>query len=65
MTTPSSSRLTTTCGPVSAPLLKQQEVVDDNFSPDNYTSERLMVEVRDGVKVPVSVGLPEGRRAQR
>jgi oligopeptidase B len=41
-------------------LLKQQEVVDDNFSPDNYTSERLMVEVRDGVKVPVSMVYRKG-----
>ena len=41
-------------------LLKQQEVVDPNFSPDNYTSERLMVEVRDGVKVPVSMVYRKG-----
>lgn len=41
-------------------LLKQQEVVDANFSPDNYTSERLMVEVRDGVKVPVSMVYRKG-----
>jgi len=41
-------------------LLKQQEVIDDNFSSDNYTSERLMVEVRDGVKVPVSMVYKKG-----
>lgn len=41
-------------------LLKQQEVIDDNFSPDNYMSERLMVEVRDGVKVPVSMVYRKG-----
>jgi len=41
-------------------MLKQQEVIDDNFSPDNYTSERLMVEVRDGVKVPVSMVYRKG-----
>ncbi len=41
-------------------LLKQQEVIDENFSPDNYTSERLMVEVRDGVKVPVSMVYRKG-----
>ena len=46
-------------------LLKQQEVIDDNFSPDNYTSERLMVEVRDGVKVPVSMVYKKGSRAER
>jgi oligopeptidase B len=33
---------------------KQQEVVGD-FSPENYKSERLMVEVRDGARVPVSI----------
>ena len=41
-------------------LLKQQEVVDENFSPENYASERLMVVVRDGVKVPVSMVYREG-----
>lgn len=35
-------------------LLKQQEVVGD-FDAMDYTSERLFVEVRDGVKVPVSL----------
>lgn len=41
-------------------LLKQQEVMDDNFSPDNYQSERLYVEARDGVKVPVSLVYRKG-----
>ena len=41
-------------------VLKQQEVVDENFAPDNYTSERLMGEVRDGVKVPVSLVYRKG-----
>ncbi len=41
-------------------LLKQQEVMDENFSPENYASERLMVEVRDGVKVPVSMVYRKG-----
>lgn len=41
-------------------VLKQQEVVDPNFSTDNYVSERLMVEVRDGVKVPVSMVYRKG-----
>lgn len=36
-------------------LLKQQEVIDPNFSPDNYVSERLMVQARDGVLVPMSI----------
>lgn len=35
-------------------LLKQQEVIGD-FSAHNYQSERIMITVRDGVKVPVSV----------
>ena len=35
-------------------LLKQNEVVGD-FSPSYYTSERIMVKVRDGVNVPVSL----------
>ncbi len=41
-------------------LLKQQEVVDDQFSPTNYQSERLYVEVRDGAKVPVSLVYKKG-----
>jgi oligopeptidase B len=43
-------------------LLKQQEVVDENFSPDNYQSERLYVEARDGVKVPVSLVYKKGMK---
>ncbi len=41
-------------------LLKQQEVVDDNFSPDNYVSERHFAVVRDGVKVPISLVYKKG-----
>jgi len=41
-------------------LLKQQEIMDPNFSPDNYQSERLYVESRDGVKVPVSLVYKKG-----
>lgn len=36
-------------------LLKQTEVLDDNFSPDNYHTERLWAIAEDGVKVPISV----------
>ncbi len=36
-------------------LLKQQEVLDPKFSPDNYVSERVMVTARDGALVPVSI----------
>lgn len=34
-------------------LLKQQEV--NNFTPENYRSERVWVKARDGVEVPVSL----------
>ena len=36
-------------------LLKQQEVLGGSFDPANYESERVMVEARDGTKVPVSI----------
>ena len=45
-------------------LLKQQEVVDDQFSPANYQSERLYVEVRDGAKVPVSLVYKKGMKRE-
>ena len=35
-------------------LLKQQKVLGD-FNPDNYTSERIFIKARDGIKVPVSL----------
>ena len=35
--------------------LKQQKVLGGKFDSANYTSERIMVEARDGVKVPVSI----------
>ncbi len=35
-------------------LLKQQEVLG-GFNPEDYRSERIMVKVRDGVEVPVSL----------
>lgn len=41
-------------------VLKQQEVVSDTFSPDNYTSERIMVTARDGKQVPMSVVYKNG-----
>jgi len=40
-------------------LLKQQEVVGE-FSPDNYQAERLYIDARDGVKVPVSIVYKKG-----
>ena len=36
-------------------LLKQQEVLGGTFDSANYESERVMVEARDGTKVPVSI----------
>ncbi|MFD1293426.1 S9 family peptidase [Lutibacter holmesii] len=41
-------------------LLKQQEVLDENFSPDNYTSERLYATAKDGTKIPVSLVYKNG-----
>jgi oligopeptidase B len=41
-------------------LLKQQRVLDDGFSPDNYVSERKMVTARDGAEVPVSIVYRKG-----
>ncbi|MDA0568551.1 MAG: S9 family peptidase [Bacteroidetes bacterium] len=35
--------------------LKQQKVLGGDFNPANYTSERIMVEARDGAQVPVSI----------
>lgn len=40
-------------------LLKEQEVVGD-FDSGNYESKRILVEVRDGVKVPVSMVFKKG-----
>ncbi|MBL1280736.1 MAG: S9 family peptidase [Fluviicola sp.] len=36
-------------------LMKQSEVMDDTFKPENYSSERVYVTARDGAKVPVSI----------
>lgn len=36
-------------------LLKQQEVVDKQFKPENYIEQRIWATARDGVKVPVSM----------
>ena len=40
-------------------LMKRQEVVGD-FDPADYSSERINVKVRDGVKVPVSLVYKKG-----
>lgn len=36
-------------------LLKQQEVLGEDFSPENYISERIWATARDGKKVPISL----------
>jgi len=41
---------------------KQTEVMDKNFSPDNYLSERVFATVRDGAKVPISIVYKEGTK---
>jgi oligopeptidase B len=41
-------------------LLKQQEVIDENFKPENYASERFMAKAQDGTDVPVSIVYRKG-----
>ena len=41
-------------------LLKQQEVLDENFKTENYVSERIFIKARDGAKVPVSIVYKKG-----
>ena len=41
-------------------LMKQQKVLDDNFSPDNYQSERLFATASDGVQIPISLVYKKG-----
>lgn len=43
-------------------LLKQTKVLDDNFSPDNYVSERHYATARDGVQVPISLVYKKGMK---
>ncbi len=43
-------------------IMKRTEVMDDNFSPDNYVSERLFATVRDNVKVPISLVYRKGTK---
>ncbi len=53
MTTPSSVYQYHTASQNSQ-LLKQDKVLG-NFHPDNYLSERIMIDARDGQKIPVSI----------
>ena len=41
-------------------LLKQQEVLDETFVPENYISERLFATANDGTKVPISLVYKKG-----
>ncbi|WP_084050276.1 S9 family peptidase [Aquimarina macrocephali] len=41
-------------------ILKEQEVLDPNFSKDNYVSERLYATAKDGVKIPISIVYKKG-----
>jgi oligopeptidase B len=41
-------------------LLKQEEVIGGNFSPDNYTSERIFATANDGTKIPISIVYKKG-----
>lgn len=41
-------------------LLKQEEVVGGNFSPDNYTSERVFATANDSTKIPISIVYKKG-----
>ena len=43
-------------------MLKQEEILDPNFSSENYTSERITVTARDGAKVPVSIVYKKGTK---
>ena len=41
-------------------LLKQDEVVGDDFSAENYTSERVFATAKDGTKIPISLVYKNG-----
>ena len=43
-------------------MLKQEEILDPNFSSENYTSERITVTARDGAKIPVSIVYKKGTK---
>ena len=41
-------------------ILKEEEIMDPEFSKENYISERLYASARDGVKVPISLVYRKG-----
>ena len=59
MTTPSSV-FETNMDTKETETLKQQEVLGGQFDSNNYQSERVMIEARDGTKVPVSIVYRKG-----
>ena len=59
MTTPSSV-FETNMDTKETETLKQQEVLGGQFDSNNYLSERVMIEARDGTKVPVSIVYRKG-----
>ena len=36
-------------------ILKKQEVLDDSYDENNYTSKRLWAKSRDGLRIPISI----------
>ncbi|MFD2823514.1 S9 family peptidase [Lacinutrix iliipiscaria] len=44
----------------SSQVLKQEEVLDPNFSSDNYMSERLYATAKDGTQIPISIVYKKG-----
>ncbi|MCL4150379.1 UNVERIFIED_CONTAM: hypothetical protein GTU68_014550 [Idotea baltica] len=44
----------------SSEVLKQEEVLDPNFSSDNYISERQFVTATDGTQIPLSIVYKKG-----
>ncbi|RZN83499.1 MAG: S9 family peptidase [Winogradskyella sp.] len=43
-------------------LLKEQEVLGEDFSKDNYVSERIYATAKDGVKIPISLVYKKGTK---
>ena len=41
-------------------LLKQQEVLDENFNPDNYEAKRMYATADDGTQIPMSIVYRKG-----
>ncbi len=43
-------------------IKKRSEVLDKDFAPDKYASERIFATARDGVKVPISIVYKKGTK---